>query len=89
MSYKFALTFLLASALLLAGCSNPTEFDESVVTGETVEIDGARHVTLTESLTITEAGSYVLTGSIAAGQLTVDAPKDAKLEIILNGVDIA
>ena len=89
MSYKFALTFLLAAALLLAGCSDPTEFEESVVTGETVEIDGARHVTLTESLTITEAGTYVLTGSIPAGQLTVDASKDAKLELILNGVDIA
>ena len=49
----------------------------------------AVEITLTESLTITEEGVYVLSGAIADGTVTVDASGDAKVQLVLNGVSIA
>ena len=41
----------------------------------------------TGSVTVTEAGTYHVTGSLSDGQIVVDA-KDAKVTLILDGVDI-
>ncbi|MBQ7455519.1 MAG: carbohydrate-binding domain-containing protein [Clostridia bacterium] len=48
----------------------------------------AQYIELAESLTITEAGTYVLSGSMA-GCVTVSAPDDAKVQLVLRGVDIS
>ena len=48
----------------------------------------AEGVTVEEhTVTITEAGTYVFSGTLSEGQIVVDA-KDAKVQIVLEGVDI-
>ena len=41
-----------------------------------------------KSITISQEGTYILSGSISNGQVIVDAPDTAKIRIILNGVNI-
>lgn len=50
--------------------------------------DEAQTVELSGSLTITEEGVYVLSGTIADGCITVAAAKDAKVQLVLNGVSV-
>ncbi|MBQ6961289.1 MAG: carbohydrate-binding domain-containing protein [Clostridia bacterium] len=50
--------------------------------------DEAKEIALTESLTITEAGVYVLSGTIADGTVTIDVASDEKVQLVLNGVSI-
>ena len=40
------------------------------------------------TVTISEEGTYVLTGTLSDGQIVVDAEDSAKLQIVLNGVSI-
>lgn len=40
------------------------------------------------TLTITKAGTYVLSGELTAGQVLIDADKDAVVHLVLNGVKI-
>ena len=49
---------------------------------KTVEIDG-------QTVTITEEGVYLVSGSLSDGQIVVDAAYDAKVQIVLNGAEIA
>lgn len=67
------------------------------LTGEEVSItlsdDGiscdSEAVTISGStVTITDEGTYVVTGSLSDGQIIVDAEKTDKVELILNGVGI-
>ena len=51
------------------------------VEGDGVTVDGS-------TVTITKGGSYTLTGTLADGQIIVDASKDETVELILNGVSI-
>ena len=53
----------------------------SVCDDSSVRIDGS-------TVTITAAGDYVLSGSLSDGQIVIDAPEDAKVKLILNGVSI-
>ena len=48
---------------------------------DSVEIDG-------QTVTIKEEGVYVFSGSLSDGQIIVDADDAAKVQIVLNGVDI-
>ncbi|MBQ4100225.1 MAG: carbohydrate-binding domain-containing protein, partial [Oscillospiraceae bacterium] len=41
-----------------------------------------------EGVTITAEGTYILTGTLENGQVVVDADKTAKIQIVLNGVNI-
>lgn len=46
-------------------------------------------VSLSSSYTITEEGTYIFSGTLADGSITVDVSDDnAKVQIVLNGVDI-
>lgn len=49
--------------------------------GDGVTIDGS-------VVTITEEGTYVLAGTLTAGQVVVDAPDDAKVQVVLAGASI-
>lgn len=51
--------------------------------------DEAVAVELNGSLTITEEGVYVLSGTIADGTVTVDVSGDDKVQLVLNGVNIS
>ena len=54
----------------------------------TWEADEAKEITLTDSLTITEAGVYILSGTLEDGTVTVNVSKDDKVQLVLNGVSI-
>ncbi|MFI3213919.1 MAG: carbohydrate-binding domain-containing protein [Eubacteriales bacterium] len=53
----------------------------STAENTTVAIEG-------NTITITEEGSYLLSGVLTEGQILVDAPEDAKIQLILDGVTI-
>ena len=46
-----------------------------------VKIDGS-------TITITKDASYIISGKLDDGMIIVDAPEKAKMQIVLNGVDI-
>ncbi|MBR1457521.1 MAG: carbohydrate-binding domain-containing protein [Oscillospiraceae bacterium] len=51
------------------------------VTGDGVSVDGS-------TVTITQEGTYRLTGTLSDGQIVVDADQEAKVKLILDGVSI-
>lgn len=53
----------------------------STVSGSGASVDG-------DIITISEAGSYLVSGSLSDGQIYVEADSDAKVQIILDGVTI-
>ena len=63
-----------ATHIALSGTSASVE-------GEGASVDGG-------TVTISQAGTYVVSGSLSDGQLVVDAPDDAKVQIVLAGVSI-
>lgn len=56
--------------------------------GDDAECDGSGAEFKDGVLTISKAGCYEITGSLSDGRIEVDATKDDKVEIILNGVDV-
>lgn len=54
----------------------------STASADSVKIDGS-------TITLSEEGTYVLSGSLSNGQIVVEAPKTAKLQVVLNGVTIS
>lgn len=53
----------------------------ATVNGDGVSVDGS-------TVTFTAAGTYVITGTLSDGMLLVDAPEDAKLQLVFCGVSI-
>ena len=52
------------------------------VSGDNVTASGS-------TVTIAAAGTYVITGSSSNGQIVIDAPDDAKVQIVLDGVALS
>ena len=73
----------------------PVYSAEELFTGRDLEqspdLTGAVYLSVSdgETLRITEAGAYVLSGSASGATVTVDAPDDAKVQLVLDGVQIA
>jgi hypothetical protein len=70
-----------------------TSYDEEESTkivlsdsGSTIDGEGAK--VSSSTVTITEEGTYILSGTLKDGQLIVDADDSADIHIILNGVSI-
>lgn len=42
-----------------------------------------------DTVTITQEGNYLLTGTLANGQIIVDAPKDAKIQLVLENASVS
>jgi len=85
----FLMTAGLAPAEVNSYAINPDDyFTERDLSGKWVE-DEASKMALTESLTITEEGIYVLSGEIANGTVTVNVTSDEKVQLVLNGVSIS
>lgn len=59
-----------------------TDYDEAAA--QYIDLDAQ-----TGNLTLTEAGDYVLSGTLTDGSVIINAPEDAKLHLILNGAHIA
>lgn len=55
--------------------------DTAISTANSVRIDG-------NTVTITEDGTYLLTGALAQGSIIVDAGDRAKPQLVLQGVDV-
>lgn len=51
-------------------------------TSDTVQINGS-------TVTITQEGTYLLTGTLTDGMILVDAEDSAKVQLVLNGVEIS
>ncbi len=97
MSCKRTLTPLILSACLLFGCSSgqgrPSGTESPITPSDsTVDIDtlppiDTEDIPFTDKVsTITEEGSYTLTGN--AGRIVIDADKKAKIELILDGASL-
>ena len=68
-----------------------TQYDETTATkinllGETVSVSGDGVSTTESIVTISKAGTYIISGESNGIQLKVDADKEADIHIILNGV---
>ena len=59
-----------------------TDYDDAAA--QYIDLDAQ-----TGDLTLTEAGDYVLSGTLTDGSVIINAPEDAKLHLILNGAHIA
>ena len=67
------------------------DLNAAVQSGSAASEEGAVSLTLSDaegSLTIRQAGTYLLSGSLTDGQILIDAPEDAKVKLILNGVSV-
>ena len=63
-------------------------FTERDLSGDYDE-SGAEIITLDgESVTISEEGTYIISGTLSDGQIIVDATEEAKVQIVLNGASI-
>jgi hypothetical protein len=56
--------------------------------GQAMAVDGAGVAVSGSTVTITAGGTYRLTGTLADGQVIVAAPKDASVQVILDGAGI-
>ena len=60
----------------------------SVSLSDSAEARGRGYTISGGKLSITADGTYILSGRLTDGQITVDAPKDANVRLVLCGVDI-
>ncbi len=58
------------------------------LTGDTAESSSSAVTVSGGTVTVTAEGTYLLTGSLK-GKLVVDAPEDAKIQIVLSGAEIS
>ena len=68
-------------------------YEESTATkitlqGDSMEVTGNGATVNASTLTITEEGTYLLTGSLEDGQIIVDVGDNDKVQLVLNGVTI-
>lgn len=54
----------------------------TTVSGGGVRVDG-------NTVTIAQEGAYLVTGTLSDGQILVDAPETAKIQLVLSGADIS
>jgi len=64
------------------------EVDTFIKLGSKTTIEGKGAKIENNKITITSAGTYSISGKLDDGQIIVDAGKEDKVYIILNGVDI-
>lgn len=88
--------FLLLSAVV-SGCGVQNTAGSSMDTDEKVQIDlsdngitikGKGAAAEGSVVTITEKGTYILSGSLGNGQIIVDSDSSAKVWLVLNGIDV-
>ncbi len=72
--------------------TDPT-YDEAAAThivlgGAAAEVEGAGALADGVTVTINTEGTYVVSGELTDGQLVVEAPEDAKVQIVFDGVTL-
>ena len=81
---------------LLAGCGTASTASTTAATTSTTTTtssaatSSAKTITLTsgQDVTISEEGVYVITGAAENTTIIVDAPEDAKIQLVLSGVTV-
>ena len=91
-----ALTLVLSLAVSAMGCSLAESavsldvndyFTKRDLSGEWKESKSTA-IALSESVTISAEGTYILSGVLNDGTITVNAGKDDKVQLVLNGVNV-
>ena len=80
-----------ASLPTAAAAPASPDLSGAIQSGSAVSEEDAIPITLSDengSVSITQAGTYLLSGSLNDGQILIDAPEDAKVKLILNGVSV-
>lgn len=67
---------------------NVSEPDTYIKLGTSTTVEGQGATVENNKVTITKAGTYSVSGKVDDGQIIVDAAKEDKVYIILNGADI-
>ena len=67
---------------------DPSEATTITLSGSSVSIEGSGASAQGSILTISQAGIYVVTGTLTDGQILIEADKEDTVRLILNGVDI-
>ncbi|MBQ9151447.1 MAG: carbohydrate-binding domain-containing protein [Clostridia bacterium] len=63
---------------------------ETVITlGDTITVTGSGAVAEGSVVTVTNAGTYLISGTLNGGQIVVDTADESKITLILNGVSVA
>ncbi len=78
------MTLLSATAIQAQDGGNIITFN-----GDSISVSGTGATVNGNVVTITSAGSYIVSGTLADGQLAVDSEDDGGVTIILNGVNIS
>ena len=60
----------------------------AVFDGNTVSVSGEGIAANGTAVTVSAEGTYVLSGMCENGSITVSAPKDHKIQLVLNGLDL-
>ncbi|MBQ8508406.1 MAG: carbohydrate-binding domain-containing protein [Clostridia bacterium] len=101
-SKSVCIALILTALLLTASCSSgeaavsgsDTTINMPDVTISDADVTAAEYngdgttVQVDSSITIDQAGTFVLTGTVANGQITVDVDKTEKVELVFNGLDV-
>ena len=82
-----------ASSDLFSERDLSAEYDDETVTirlnGSGAEVSSDKVSVSGADVTITGSGTYLLSGALNDGSITVDADKEDKVQLVLNGVDIS
>jgi len=57
--------------------------------GDSIQVDGTGATVDGTTVTFVTAGTYIISGSLADGQIRVDSLEKGTVKLVLNGVDIA
>ncbi len=66
-----------------------SDYTSIICNGSEAEISGNGAASDANGITISQAGTYVLSGTLTDGTLTIDAPSDALVTVVLNGVSLS
>ncbi len=90
MNRRYCSIIFIAALLLLALCSCGKDSARSIAfDGDTIHISGNGCTQKDGIVTITEPGSYELSGTLTDGQLVVNVPDTKAVYLTLNGVNIS
>lgn len=69
-------------------------WDESTATGiafdtSGITVNGTGAEVSEQTVTITKAGTYIVSGTLADGRILIDAGKEAVVQLVLNGVELS
>jgi len=67
---------------------DPTTSVQITLADSACKVNGVGATAKDSNVSITAEGTYILSGSISDGSITVDADDTAKIRLVLNGVDI-